>query len=150
MICCSSLILSVTPLRGKALRGEHLIATLASETPNQSAPTFRIRPDIRATLYGSRQPPCSLCSIYQRLMLSFGTSIQRSRLPSARIVFSWALGARTTVLSCIHDLVTSPNYSLTLPPLLLTHVPLLSHLPSSLTSCNRLISRVTQQCIGQS
>jgi hypothetical protein len=44
-------------------------------------------------------------------MLSFGTSIQRRRLPSARIVFSWALGARTTVLSRIHDLVTNPNYT---------------------------------------
>ncbi|KAJ8589888.1 hypothetical protein M405DRAFT_933170 [Rhizopogon salebrosus TDB-379] len=42
--------------------------------------------------------------------ISYGSSIQR-RLPSARIVFSWALGSRTTVLSRIRHLVTSPNYT---------------------------------------
>jgi hypothetical protein len=43
--------------------------------------------------------------------LSYGSSIQR-RPPSTRTVFSWArLGSRATVLSRIHNLVTSPNYT---------------------------------------
>ena len=44
--------------------------------------------------------------------LSFGSSIRR-RSPSARIMFSWILRARTTasVLSRIRDLVTGPNYT---------------------------------------
>jgi cellulose synthase/poly-beta-1,6-N-acetylglucosamine synthase-like glycosyltransferase len=43
--------------------------------------------------------------------LSYGSSIQLKR-PSTRTVFSWVrLGSRATVLSRIHNLVTSPNYT---------------------------------------
>jgi hypothetical protein len=92
-------------------------SVLSIIVPDQSRIKFRTRriSELLFTVVGRRPLYSSflrnLSPSPESLMLSFGTSIQRGRLPSVRTVFSWALGARTTVLYHIHDLVTSPKYT---------------------------------------